>query len=112
MAKKKEKPHRALKRDMTPQQVFVLDHLIKWSDVPLRHLHPQQGMQGEIQSIAFATCREDSSEIIVRLDRIPHIQGIPFTIVLRKVFDEFPVCIDLVIKGWTPHSMLVTVINV
>lgn len=106
MAKKKQKPHRALKRDITVEQIIVLNHLIKWTEVPLQHIHPQQGMQGEIQAIAFATCRENNSDVIIRLDRIPHIAGVPYTVVLRDAFPEFPACIDLVIKGWTPQSML------
>ena len=107
MAKKKEKPHRALRRDITPEQKLVLDHLIAWSDIPLQHMHPQEGMEGEIQCLAFATCREDNRDVIVRLDRVPTIDGVPYTVVLREVFDEFPVCIDLVLKGWTPASMMV-----
>jgi hypothetical protein len=105
MPRKKQKPHRALRRDVTVEQVAALTHLARWAGPSLRHVHPQKGMGDEIQPLAFAI--SESGEMLLRLDRVPAVDGVPYTTVLRDAFPEFPLCLDLVIKGWTPESMVV-----
>lgn len=104
MPRKKQKPHRALRRDVTAQQKIVLEHLVVNIEVEVLHLHPQEGFRGEIQPIAFATGPD--GDTILRLDRIPAIDGVPYTQVLLDAFPEFPICLDLRIKGWTSASMM------
>lgn len=104
MPRKKQKPHRALRRDVTAEQAAVLTHLSRWAGPALRHVHPQKGWEGEIQPLAFGV--SESGEVLLRLDRVPAIDGLPFATVLRSVFPEFPLCLDLIIKGWTPESMV------
>ncbi len=106
MAKKKLKPHRAIRRDVSEEQAMVLAHLLQWGEPGLRHVHPQAGMQGEVQAIAFGITTE--GEQVVRLDRIPSIDGVPFRVILLDVFPEFPSCLELIPKGWTPASYFST----
>lgn len=104
MARKKVKPHRALHHRLSAEQVLVLNHLSSTSPDALRHVHPQRGMYGEIQPIAFGVTAD--GDVLVRLDRIPILNGAPYTVALLNAFPEFPACLDLVIKGWTPASEL------
>jgi hypothetical protein len=104
MPRKKQKPHRAVIRLLSPEQTEALNHLIVSLGEPrLQHMHPQRGLQGEVQVIAFAT-GVDGAEHLIRLDRVPSFKGLPFTLALLKVFPEFPICLDLTWKGWTPIS--------
>jgi hypothetical protein len=102
MPKKKPKPHRAVLRNLNDEQKTVLTHFQKFAGPAVQHVHPQRGIDGEIQVIAFASGPEGDS--LVRMDRIPPVFGQPFTLVLRKVFPEFPACLDLMWKSWTPEG--------
>jgi hypothetical protein len=105
LARKKPKPHRALRRDITDEQADVLNHLVRaHHQQVLTHLHPQRGFHGEIQPIAYGSGPE--GEMLVRLDRIPTYRGVLYTEALAQAFPEFPACLDLRLKGWTPASML------
>lgn len=102
MPKKKPKPHRAVLRNLNEEQKIVLTHFQQWVGPAVQHVHPQRGMDGEIQVIAFAFGSE--GDRIVRMDHIPPFRGIPFVLVLRNAFPEFPACLDLVWKSWTPEG--------
>lgn len=104
MPRRKKTPHRALIRRVSVEQAAVLDHLLRNVSVPLNHMHPQKGMFGEVQPIAFATT-PTGEDVIVRMDRVPGLSEAPFTMALQNAFTEFPVCLDLGLKGWTPESM-------
>jgi hypothetical protein len=107
MPRKKQKPHRSVVRILTPEQTDILNHFIRvYGEPSLKHMHPQRGPMGEVQNIAFATTTE-GEEVIVRLDRVTHYNGVPFQLALLKVFGEFPVCLDLIWKGWTPLSHII-----
>lgn len=102
MPRKKKKPHRAVYRNVTHEQVEILNHLLNNIPYQLQHLHPRKGMYGEVLPIAFGSTPE--GEVLVRLDRVPGLGGTPYTQVLLDAFPEFPICLDMGLKGWTPES--------
>lgn len=102
MPRKKKKPHRAVHRNVTREQVEILNHLLNNVPYQLQHMHPRKGMFGEILPIAFGTTPE--GDVLVRLDRVPGFGGTAYTQALLDAFPEFPICLDMGLKGWTPES--------
>jgi hypothetical protein len=93
----------ALRIECTTTQRDVMRHMTAAIGHGYRMILPQPGMHGEISQIAIGVTSDDVQEIL-RLDRIPPINGISYMEVLNRTFTDFPAALYPLLNLWIPAS--------
>ena len=98
--RRRKKPEPTLpKQPLNDEQRALFRHLASWTGPDISVIYPQVGMFGEIQAIAVGF--DPAGQVMLRLDRVPPMGGVPFTLALRAAFQEFPTALWLQFYQWS-----------
>jgi hypothetical protein len=99
--KRRRSKTKEIKIDKLPlndMQRQLFNHLSAWAGPDVTVIHPQEGMNGEVQPIAIGFCGTEQN--IIRLDHVPPVNGVPFRVALRAAFEQFPFALYLRARSW------------
>lgn len=102
----KIKPVPVEKLPLNPLQRQLFDHLTSWVTADVTVVHPQSGFRGEIAVIAIGLDATGEKTVLLRMDNVPPLNGVPFRIALKAAFPQFPFALYLRARKWAVQPVV------